>query len=153
MGTEHSDLFYCGGTLAGWAGGSRSRGSPRRGGMASLTHAVLSTARQCHQSAGRDWYEGTHRCPLLGYRVWMARVDVPRPPAHVQGEPAWPGGKPSAGRSSPPPALGVCPHPINAAPAPGLILVLGAVGGHWLGLSSPVIFPSRLMGVYGHSRE
>lgn len=62
--------------------------------------------------------------------VCMAAVDVPRPPAHVQGGPAWTGGKPSAGQSSPQPALSACPHPINVALARVLILALGTVGGH-----------------------
>lgn len=39
--------------------------------------------------------------------VCMAAVDVPRPPAHVQGAPAWTGGKPSGRQSSPQPALSV----------------------------------------------
>ena len=52
----------------------------------------------------------------------------------------------STGRSSPTPALRVCPRPINVTPALGLILVLWAVGEHWLSLGNPVTFPSRLMG-------
>lgn len=43
---------------------------------------------------------------------------------------AWTGGKPSAGQSSPQPALSACPHPINVALAHVLILVLGTVSGH-----------------------
>lgn len=99
--------------------------------MAPLTPAVTNTARQCHQSVGRDRNEGTHGCPRLGCMVWVDCMDVPRPPAHVEGAPARTGGKPSAGKSALPPALRVCPHPINVALAPGLLLVLGAVGEHW----------------------
>lgn len=123
------------------------------GRMASLTPAVPSTARQCQHSAGRDWDEGTHGCPLLGCMVWMAHVDVSSPPAHVQGGSAWTGGKPGAGKTSHSPTLGVCPNPINIALAPGFILVVWAVGGHRPSLASSVIFLSRLMGVCGHGRE
>lgn len=99
--------------------------------MAPLTPAVTNTARQCHQSVGRDGDEGAHGCPLLGCMVWVDHMDVPRPPAHVQGGPAWTEGKPSAGKAALPPALGVCPHPIKVALASGLLLVVGAVGEQW----------------------
>lgn len=66
----------------------------------------------------------------MGVEVCVPAVDAPRPPAHVQGGPAWTGGKPSRGQSSPEPALSACLHPINVVLPHVLILVLGTVGGH-----------------------
>lgn len=51
---------------------------------------------------------------MLGCMVQMAHVDVLRPPAHVQRGPAWAGKKLSPGKSSPLPALGICPHSSGA---------------------------------------
>lgn len=83
--------------------------------------------------------------------VWMAAVDVPRPPAYVQGGPAWTGGKPSGRQSSPQPALSVCLCLINVALARVLILVPEAMGRH--AAASSIIFPSRNMGVCDYGRE
>lgn len=92
--------------------------------MASLTPAVLSTARQGHQSAGRDWGEGMHDC----WGVYGC-CGCPQASSTCAGGTSMDRGK-AKWQAVVPSACSVCLCSINVALAHVLILVLGTVDGH-----------------------
>lgn len=94
MGTKHSDLFYCQGTLAGWAGGhgSRMRGAQRGKGFLNSCHAEHCKAGRpgCRQGLerGHMWVLG---CVWL---LWMS--PGLQPISTDRGKAKWWAGLPSA---------------------------------------------------------